>query len=111
MKIGEIILSRMGSTRLPSKALKFVDGNFLFSCVLSCGQKMDGLDVFTIATTTHCGNNPLLDFADVQPASGAEYFEPFKWVIDKVKCGTTDADISYSVRLSKAYSLKAEKVD
>ncbi|MDW7662162.1 MAG: glycosyltransferase family protein [Bacillota bacterium] len=53
MKIGAIIQARMGSTRLPEKVMKNLEGKTVLEHVLERVQQAKLIDEIIIATTTH----------------------------------------------------------
>lgn len=53
MRIGAIIQARMGSTRLPGKVMKNLEGKTVLAHVIERVKQSNLIDVIVIATTTH----------------------------------------------------------
>ena len=62
MKIVAIIQARMGSTRLPYKVMKKIDGKPMIEILLQRLSKSKHVDEIVIATSTNQNNIPLIEF-------------------------------------------------
>jgi spore coat polysaccharide biosynthesis protein SpsF len=58
-----IVLARMDSSRLPGKALKFVNGRPLISYCIERAQKVRGIGSVVLATSTRPVDDPLAQYA------------------------------------------------
>ncbi|OES46060.1 cytidylyltransferase domain-containing protein [Domibacillus iocasae] len=62
MKVAAIIQARMGSTRLPGKILKKVNGKTLLEYQIERVRQAKTIDQVIIATTVKDGDQPIVDF-------------------------------------------------
>jgi spore coat polysaccharide biosynthesis protein SpsF len=62
MKIGVVIQARMGSTRLPGKVLKEVNGKTLLAYQIERVRRVQSIDEIIIATTTEPQDDQIVDF-------------------------------------------------
>ncbi|MDF2536396.1 MAG: acylneuraminate cytidylyltransferase [Bacillales bacterium] len=84
MKIGVVIQARMGSTRLPGKVLKEVNGKTLLAYQIERVRRVQSIDEIIIATTTEPQDDQIVDFCisnNVNYFRGS-VFDPV--IIDKV---------------------------
>ena len=63
MKIGAIIQARMGSTRLPGKIMKEIQGKTVLEHVIERTNQSKLIDEIVIATTVHERDNIIVDKA------------------------------------------------
>ena len=61
MKCVAIIQARMGSTRLPGKVLKTIEGKTIIDIIISRLKKAKQLDKIVVATTTKKKDNKLIE--------------------------------------------------
>jgi spore coat polysaccharide biosynthesis protein SpsF (cytidylyltransferase family) len=59
MRVGAVVLGRLGSTRLPGKVLTEVAGRPLLGWVLARLERVEGLDATVVATSEAPGDNPI----------------------------------------------------
>ena len=62
MKVVAIVQARMGSTRLPNKVMKKIDGKPMIEILLHRLSKSKRVDSILLATSTNANNIPLIDF-------------------------------------------------
>ena len=72
MPNGVVIFSRMGSSRLPGKALVDIGGRCLLQRVIDRAKKVDPEAVVIVATSDHEGEAPIVDCAR---GEGVEVFQ------------------------------------
>ncbi len=65
MKAGAVIQARMGSTRLPGKALLEIEGVSMLARVVDRVRRMETVDRIVVATTTGTHDDPLAQHAAV----------------------------------------------
>ena len=62
MKIVAIVQARMGSTRLPNKVMKLINGKPMIQLLLERLSKSKEINQIVVATSTNEGNLPLVNF-------------------------------------------------
>ena len=60
-RVTAVIQARTGSTRLPGKVLRPLGTSFVLGWVVRAAQAADGIDDVVIATSTHPGDDPIVD--------------------------------------------------
>jgi spore coat polysaccharide biosynthesis protein SpsF len=63
VRIGAVIVGRLGSSRLPGKVLHHVRGRPLLEYVVARTERVAGLDAIVVATSDEPGDDPIADWA------------------------------------------------
>ena len=61
--VGGILVARMGSTRLPSKAMALIEGKPVLEHIINRLKQAKTLDKIVVATTTGKEDRPILELA------------------------------------------------
>ena len=60
-RVTAVIQARTGSTRLPGKVLRPLGTSFVLGWVVRAAQVAEGIDDVVIATSTHAGDDPIVE--------------------------------------------------
>jgi spore coat polysaccharide biosynthesis protein SpsF (cytidylyltransferase family) len=97
-RVAAIIQARLGSSRLPGKAMMDVGGRPLLERVITRARAISGIDVVVVATTTLDADRKIVTCAR---ALGAEVFQGAdEDVLDRVHCAATHLGAEVVVRLT-----------